>query len=161
MKKYLFFFYFFLVPTLLTLSGCADKNEVIDQNTEIPDHNWTYVDKLGFDAKIDDEKSAYNLYINLRVTADYKYSNMFVLISQNGPDKNPSVHRFELTLANKDGEWLGKGSGNLYTYQVPFLTQYKFPAKGNYHFYIEQNMRDNPLREVSDVGMRVERVPEP
>ena len=36
-----------------------------------------------------------------------------------------------------------------------FRTNYKFPAKGVYHFYIEQNMRDNPLREVSDVGLRV------
>ena len=157
MKKQLLFFYFFLIPVFFIPSGCKDKKEVIDQNTEVPNHNWTYVNKFGFDAKIDDEKLAYNLYINLRVTAGYKYSNLFVLISRNGPDKKPSVTRFELTLANPDGEWLGKGAGNLYTYQLPFLTNYKFPEKGNYHFYIEQNMRDNPLREVSDVGMRVER----
>jgi len=40
---------------------------------------------------------------------------------------------------------------------VSFLTNYKFPAKGVYHFEIEQNMRDNPLREVNDVGLRVEK----
>ncbi len=108
--------------------------------------------------KIDDEKKAYNLYMNLRVTADYKYSNLFVLISQTGPDKKSKVTRYELKLASKDGEWLGAGSGNLYSYQLPFRTNYKFPAKGVYHFYIEQNMRDNPLREVSDVGLRAEKV---
>jgi gliding motility-associated lipoprotein GldH len=96
--------------------------------------------------------------MNLRVTADYKYSNLFVLITQTGPDKKTKIKRYELTLANKGGEWLGEGSGNLYTYQLPFLTNYKFPLKGTYSFYIEQNMRDNPLREVSDVGLRVEKV---
>lgn len=71
--------------------------------------------------------------------------------------KKTSVTRYEVKLAGKDGEWFGKGSGNLYSYQVPFKTNIKFPAKGNYHFEIEQNMRDNPLHEVSDVGLRVEK----
>ena len=144
--------------SLLLLAGCTTKNAIIDQNSEVPDHNWTYLNKFKYDVKIDDEKTPYNLYMNLRVTADYKYSNIFVLITQTGPDKKAEVKRYELKLANKDGEWLGKGSGNLYSYQSPFRTNYKFPAKGVYHFYIEQNMRDNPLREVSDVGLRVEKV---
>jgi len=142
---------------LLSSIGCTDKNAIIDQNSEVPNHNWTYLNKFKYDVKIDDEKIAYNLYLNLRVTADYKYSNIFVLITQTGPDKKSAVNRFELKLAEKDGEWLGKGSGNLYSYQSPFLTNYKFTQKGVYQFYIEQNMRDNPLREVSDAGLRVEK----
>lgn len=157
MKKQLNFYWLAFFVLIFTVSGCTDKNVIIDQNRSVTDHNWTYLNKFKYDVKIDNEKNPYNLYINLRVTADYKYSNLFLLIGQTGPDKKSSVHRFELTLANKDGEWLGEGSGNLYSYQVPFLTQYKFPAKGIYHFYIEQNMRDNPLREVSDVGLRVEK----
>ena len=146
---------------LLSAAGCADKNTVIDQNSQIPDHNWTYINKFRFDVTVDDAAIAYNLYMNLRVTADYKYSNIFVLITQTGPDKRPEVKRYELKLASKDGEWLGKGSGNLYSYQAPFRTNYKFPVKGVYHIYIEQNMRDNPLREVSDVGLRVEKAQAP
>jgi len=138
-------------------SSCTDNSAVIDNNTAIADHNWSYVNKVRFDVKIDDEKAAYNLYFNLRVTADYKYSNLFVLIYQTSPGNIKKVNRYELKLANKDGEWLGKGSGNLYSYQTPFRTNYHFPAKGTYHFEIEQNMRDNPLHEISDVGLRVEK----
>jgi gliding motility-associated lipoprotein GldH len=141
---------------LLSFGSCTDKKAVIDQNTAVPNHNWAYSNKFKYDVKIDDEKIPYNIYMNLRVTADYKYSNLFVLITQTGPDKKTTIKRYELTLATKSGEWLGKGSGNLYTYQLPFLTHYKFPLKGIYHFYIEQNMRDNPLKEVSDVGVRIE-----
>ena len=147
-----------LIALLLVQTGCIDRSAVIDQNEEISNHNWTYLNKLKFDAKIDDEKVAYNLYVNLRITADYKYSNMFVLVTQTGPDKKSEVKRYELKLADKEGKWLGEGSGNLYSYQVPILTGYRFPAEGIYSFYIEQNMRDNPLREVSDVGLRVEKV---
>jgi gliding motility-associated lipoprotein GldH len=54
---------------------------------------------------------------------------------------------------------LGSGSGNLYSYQIIFKTGQRFPAKGTYHFELEQNMRDNPLHEVSDMGIRVEKAP--
>jgi gliding motility-associated lipoprotein GldH len=141
----------------MLLGSCTDPKAVIDTNTQIVDHNWAYINRIKFDCKIDDDKAAYNLYFNLRVTDKYKYSNLFVLISQTSPGGQKKVTRYEVKLASKDGEWLGKGSGNLYSYQVPFQTVVKFPAKGNYHFEVEQNMRDNPLHEVSDVGLRVEK----
>jgi len=161
MKKGLVFFYLVLSASLLLFAGCADPNTVIDQNSEVANHNWTYLNRFKFTFKIDDEKPGYNLYMNLRVTGDYKYSNLFVLISQTGPGIKNAVKRYEMRLAKKDGEWLGKGSGNLYSFQEPFLINHKFPAKGTYTFTLEQNMRDNPLREVSDVGMRVEKATAP
>jgi gliding motility-associated lipoprotein GldH len=150
--------FFILLPTLVMLfqSGCTDPDTVVDQNTAIENHNWSYSNKIKYTVKIDDPAILYNLYINLRVTGDYRYSNIFVLIRRNGP-KLKGVTRYEVKLANPDGEWLGQGSGNLYSYQVPFRTGFKFPEKGSYEFEIEQNMRDNPLHEVSDVGLRVEK----
>jgi gliding motility-associated lipoprotein GldH len=153
----LFFFPAF-AALLLSQTSCTDKNAIIDQHNQVADHNWAYNNKFTFKVQIDDEKIPYNLYMNLRVTADYKYSNMFVLITQTNPDKKTKIRRYEIKLANKAGEWLGTGSGNLYNYQLPFQTNYKFPAKGTYAITIEQNMRDNPLHEVSDVGLRVEKV---
>jgi len=151
----------YLLPVLMVfilLSSCSDPNLVVDKNTEIDNHNWSYDNVVRYDVKIDNEKTPYNLYLNLRVTGDYKYSNIFVLVHQTGPDNKAGVNRFEFKLANADGEWLGDGSGNLYSYQIMFRSAYIFPAKGIYHFAIEQNMRDNPLHEVSDVGLRVEKV---
>ena len=141
---------------MLFLNGCTDPNAIIDQNTPIDNHNWSYANRVKTSVKIEDPSAPYNLYINLRVTGEYKYSNIFVLVHKNGP-KLKGVTRFEIKLANLDGEWLGQGSGNLYSFQVPIMTNFKFPEKGTYIFDIEQNMRDNPLHEVNDVGMRVEK----
>jgi len=148
---------FLMMMGAVFITGCSDPNAVIDQNLVIPNNNWSYVNKIRNKVTIADETVPYDLYVNLRVTADYKYANLFVLIKQVNPDKKVSTNRYEFKLANADGEWLGDGSGSIYSYQVPFKKGYKFPAKGVYTFEIEQNMRDNPLREVTDVGMRVER----
>ncbi|MEO6148607.1 MAG: gliding motility lipoprotein GldH [Mucilaginibacter sp.] len=142
---------FLILLYIVFAAGCADPGAVLDRNVELPGHNWSYANKLKYDIKIDDETALYNLYFNLRVTGGYKYSNIFVIFNH-GKGKT----RYEFKLANPDGEWLGAGAGNLYAYRFPLRTQYKFPAKGTYHFEIEQNMRDNPLHEVSDAGLRVE-----
>ncbi|GAB2988044.1 hypothetical protein GCM10027049_30490 [Mucilaginibacter puniceus] len=148
---------FLMIMGAVLATGCSDPNAVIDQNVVIANNNWSYVNKIRNKVTITDETIPYNLYMNLRVTADYKYANLFVLIKQVNPDKKASTTRYEFKLANADGEWLGDGSGSIYSYQMPFKKDYKFPTKGVYTFEIEQNMRDNPLREVTDVGMRVER----
>ena len=159
MKRALNIFYgFVLLLGVFTLPGCGNGNVIIDKNTSIDNHNWTYVNKIRFDVNVEDTKIPYTLYLNLRVTGDYKYSNAFVLITIAGPDKKSDTKRYEFTLADKEGEWLGEGSGNLYSFQIPFRKGYKFPTAGTYTFFIEQNMRDNPLKEVSDVGMKVEKV---
>lgn len=149
------FKYIFFVPVLL-LASCAD-NAITDVNMAVKGHNWSYINKIKVPVNVEDNTIAYNIYLNLRHTADYKYSNIFVRIHESGPGMKHSTTRQEFTLAEPDGEWLGKGSGNLYSYQLLYKEGYHFPAKGTYIFEVEQNMRDNPLKEVSDVGIRVER----
>jgi len=158
MKAFKVVFACLVTLVLFSVQGCTDPLAVMDDNTEVPNHNWSYTNRVKYDVKIDDEAVPYNLYFNLRVTGSYKYANMFVLFSQTSPGKKTHTTRYEFKLANKDGEWQGSGSGNLYSYQLPLRTLYKFPVKGTYHFELEQNMRDNPLHEVSDAGLRVEKV---
>ncbi|MFD0795528.1 gliding motility lipoprotein GldH [Mucilaginibacter litoreus] len=147
----------FIAVACFTLQGCSDPAMVIDQNMEIPNHNWTYVNRVKYNVKIEDNTVPYNLYFNVRVTGNYRYSNMFALVKMTSPGKKTLTTRYEFKLANNDGQWLGSGSGNMYSYQIPLRKGFKFPAAGTWHFEIEQNMRDNPLREVTDAGLRVEK----
>jgi gliding motility-associated lipoprotein GldH len=148
-----------LIIASAMLAGCTD-NAVIDTNFEISNHNWSYIKKVKVPVKITDISKKYNVYFNLRHTADYRYSNIFILIRQTSPDRKTRTDRKEFKLAYPDGEWLGSGSGNIYSYQLPFIQNHTFPKAGTYTFEFEQNMRDNPLREVTDVGLRVEPVGE-
>ena len=150
---------FFFAVFMFCCTGfisCKNNGTVADTNQAINARNWSYVNKVRVPVKIENEKLLYNVYINLRHTADYKYSNIFLLVHMKGPDGKVLTERKEFKLALPDGQWLGKGSGNLYSYQLPFKQRYKFPRKGNYLFEIEQNMRDNPLKEITDVGLRIE-----
>lgn len=145
----------FLAVTGLT--SCQDTQTVIDNNFKIAEHNWSYTEKVQVPVMIENADLPYNLYVNLRLTASYRYSNIFLLIHITGPDGKRTTERKEFRLALPDGEWLGSGSGNLYSYQILYKENYKFPEKGKYIIELEQNMRDNPLNSVTDAGVRVEK----
>ncbi|MXV49860.1 gliding motility lipoprotein GldH [Pedobacter sp. HMF7647] len=142
-----------LFVTCLLIS--CNENTLVDSNKEIENHNWLYNNKIRIPVTITDAGKAYNLFMNLRHTANYKYSNIYVIIREIGPDKKTKAVRKEFQLAYPDGQWLGKGSGNLYSYQFQIFKNHHFSQKGNYLIEFEQNMRDNPLREVSDIGLKV------
>jgi gliding motility-associated lipoprotein GldH len=150
----------FLLVVLMTtiLTSCQDQSAIVDTNIELDKHNWSYTEKVKIPLSIDSAGLPCNLYLNLRHTSDYKYSNIFLLIHITGPDGKKATERREFKLALPDGEWLGSGSGNLYSYQILFKKDYKFPLKGKYIIELEQNMRDNPLDHITDAGIRVERV---
>lgn len=143
----------FITAFVVFLSGC-DSNHIVDSNQSMPSRNWSYPNKVKVLVDITDSNKAYDIYFKLRHTADYRYSNIFVLFSVKTAQRKRS-RRYEFKLAEADGQWRGAGSGNLYSYTFPLLTNFKFPAPGKYELELEQNMRDNPLKEVSDVGIKV------
>lgn len=63
----------------------------------------------------------------------------------------------ELTLADPSGKWLGSGMGDIWDNRVLFKQQFRFPEKGTYIFTLEQAMRIDPLPQIMDVGIRIEK----
>lgn len=145
----------FLFFGLCVFVACNDT-AVKDVFVNIPNSNWSYDRPIKTVVEITDSSKPYNLLVNFRHTEDYRYANLWIRVSIIDPSKKKITERKEFQLALQDGEWLGKGSGNLYSYQLVFKDKYQFNQAGKYTFIIEQNMRDNPLKHVSDVGLRVE-----
>lgn len=148
--------YYLLVGFICIAALGCNTNNLADLNIEMPKRNWSYVNKVKAEVDIKDNKNPYTVYFKLRHTADYRYSNIFVLLHVKAPGRKKQTRRFEFKLAESDGQWLGSGSGNLFTYKFKMLSNYQFPVNGRYVIEIEQNMRDNPLKEVSDAGITVE-----
>jgi gliding motility-associated lipoprotein GldH len=141
---------------ILVMQACVNQNVKVDTYNAIPKQNWTYVNPVKATLNVTDSTQAYNIYVNFRHTADYKYANIWLRFHIIGPNQKDVPVRQEFQLAMPDGQWLGTGSGNLFTYQLIYKQNYKFASTGKYTLIVEQNMRDNPLKAVSDVGIYVE-----
>ncbi|MCX2573682.1 gliding motility lipoprotein GldH [Pedobacter sandarakinus] len=144
--------FFLFVSTLV-----ACTTSVVDSNIEIPERKWTYRNHIKTEFEIKDHSKPYNIYFKLRHTADYKYANIYLLVHLKLGEQI-ITKRYQYKLAKNDGEWLGSGSGNVFSYLLPLQTNFRFPQSGKFEIDIEQNMRDNPLVEISDTGILVEEV---
>lgn len=149
-----------IVAAMALFITACDPARVFDENRSIEGANWYYKNKMPFDVRINDTSKLYNVYVNLRVDADYKYSNIFMWVHTTNPDKKTDQRRIEIKLADESGKWLGSGLGDLYDYQFPAFKKVKFPQQGFYRFELEQNMRDDTLMHVKAAGVRVEEVTE-
>ena len=153
MRRIIKSLFFLLVCSCL--AACTDT-AIVDDYESILRQRWSYDKPVKIEVEITDISKAYNVYINLRHTEDYAYSNIWLKTSVLGADKKKQDQRTEFTLAKPDGTWLGRGSGSLYSYRLILKENYRFSKAGKYVFVIEQNMRDNPLDAITDVGLRVE-----
>lgn len=145
-----------ILMLLATAPGCI-RQPYFEENFAFDPRGWGYEVKPSFDVEINDTTAVYSLFLNLRHTGGYKYSNLFLLISVAGPEQDTVTDRFEFTLAAPDGRWLGDGSGNIYSYRIPFSDSTRFRRKGLYRFRMEQNMRDPMLAGIEDAGLRIEK----
>lgn len=146
---------FVFLGVLISLQSCVD-NAIVDNFFTIPNQHWTYAQPIKTAVGITNPEKGYNIYINLRHTDAYKYANIWFKVSIISPDKKKETKRVEFNLASPDGAWLGTTAGNLFTCQLPYKQNFKFTQKGKYLIIVEQNMRDNPLDGVNDLGLRVE-----
>lgn len=144
-----------LVSIVLFVSSCG-KQTMYDHNVEI-NEPWKSADKAVFDIDINDTINQYNVYINIRNTADYDYSNLYLFIKTEFPNNYVVIDTAEIFLADTKGNWLGSGFGEIKDIQVLFRKNGRFARKGLYHISFEQAMRDTELYGIKSVGIRIER----
>ncbi|MES2780529.1 MAG: gliding motility lipoprotein GldH [Bacteroidota bacterium] len=146
----------FWVASIIVLFVSCDPGRVFDDNKSIPGNAWHFKNTVPFEVQVTDTTKFYNVYVNLRINSDYKYSNIFMWLNTTNPQKKMDQRRIEIRLADEGGKWLGNGLGDIYDYQFPVFQKIKFPNSGFYRFELEQNMRDDTLMNVKSVGVRVE-----
>ena len=143
------------IAVLLVFSSCA--NDSFNKRTVIPEAEWAQENRVAFDVNIDDTLSLYAFGIGLRHLENYRYSNLFVFLHTTMPNGNHTHDTIECTLATPEGRWIGKSSGSMRDLTVPLNANLKFPLTGNYHFELEQAMREPKLKGISDIGLYIEK----
>src|SRR5437868_581839 len=114
---------------MLFLCAC-DPGRLYEENRSIDGNAWYYKSVVPFDVQIQDTMKLYNVYTNLRVSSDYKFSNIFMWVHVINPERKEDKRRIEIKLADETGKWLGAGLGDIYDYRFPVLQKVKFPHSG-------------------------------
>ena len=143
------------ICSLLILVSC-DPGRVYEKNIKIPDGIWDKDNKVSFEVFIDDTVSAHNLYVNVRNTSLYPFSNLYLFIETIAPSGHTIRETFEITLSDDRVKWLGSGLGDMWDLQQIYKTNVRFAQRGKYTVEYQQCMRMDKLPFLLDVGLRIE-----
>ena len=151
-----------IIFSLFSMLSC-DEKRAFDQYESLPNH-WHQDSIVSFEFTAPDTINSYNLFINLRNSADYKYSNLFLITEMQFPKGKVISDTLEYKMAKPSGEWLGTGFGELKENKLWYKENIRFSESGDYQINIEQAMRQvgetegvARLEGVTDVGFRIEK----
>lgn len=130
--------------------------DLYEKNVAIPGHQWKSDFKPSFTFTIKDSTTPYQLFLMFRHTEKYNYTNIYINLYIQPPGKdNTQIIQKNLLLANNNG-WLGSGMDDIYEHRIP-LGEKQTLKSGTYTFTVEQIMREDPLENVLNVGLRIEK----
>lgn len=138
------------------LNGC-EQTRVFDKNIPVAKSGWSYDEQKRFEVNINDTLTPYNLYINVRHTDEYPYNNIWLKMTTVFPDSSIKENNLNVELSSPTGEWTGICVDGICFNSVMMQSNFAFRQKGKYTFILEQDMRLNPLPEILDIGLKVEK----
>jgi len=154
----------FIFTCFFLITSC-DSKAVYDVYKELP-NQWHKDSVANFNFQSPDTTNIYNLYVNIRNTNDYKYSNLFLIVELNYPNGKAVKDTLEYKMAAPNGELLGSGFSDIKESKLwyrGFNSKFKFSEEGEYNVNIQHAMRNNGdvngienLEGITDIGFRVE-----
>ena len=98
----------------------------------------------------------YQVFFVLRHNEKYNFNNIYINLAANLPGQDSITIRKNLILATNEKGWLATGMDDIYEHRLKLGDPEKFRA-GTYTFTVEQVMREDPLENVLDAGIRIEK----
>ncbi len=148
--------YLLIILIAILFMSCS-KSSVFEEDIDIPDGIWNEANKVVFSFNINDTKTPYNIFFNIRSTNMYASSNLWLFVTTIAPNGSSMCDTFECVLADESGKWLGAGIGDNIDTQIAYKKNVGFPAKGTYSVQIQQGMRTPNLPFIMEVGLLVEK----
>jgi gliding motility-associated lipoprotein GldH len=152
----------FLFIIIAGLLFSCDKKRVFDEYQSVGSA-WNMKKEVIFELPKVDTLKKYNLFINLRANDDYKFNNLFLIVSMEQPNGLTKIDTLEYEMADVDGTLLGEGFSDIKESKLYYKENMKFKASENNKIRIKQAVRQTgkivgvqDLEGITEVGFRIE-----
>jgi len=153
---------FLLTAACLGWASCSVPSGVFEKDVTLPGQQWEsgFKPTINFVVSPQDTANIYNVYIVLRHTDAYNYNNIWIRGTVKTPgDSTGRSERYDLSLADNEKGWKGSGMDDIFEDRVWIQQRTRFTRPGTYSYTLEQIMWEDPLKNVLNVGVRIEKAP--
>jgi len=155
----------FAATTLLLLFLGCKSAAVFEKTTAIPKFQWKADFPCEAEFDITDTAASYNIYLVFRHTDAYKYNNVWVNAGFQTPGKPMIFKKLNFVISDERmSKWKGTGMDDIWEVRELFPADSlfsgnptRFTNPGHYRFKLYHAMYDEPLDQVMNVGVRIEK----
>lgn len=155
------------IAILILLFVSCDRTTVVGDLKNL-DGSWNKDEVVTFSIPQLDSLKRYHMFLNVRNTNEYKYNNLFLIVSMNFPHGRTIVDTLEYRMAHPDGSWMGEGIGTVIDNKLWYKENISFTEEGEYTLSIQHAVRNNGdtqgvtnLEGITDVGFSIEEATQP
>lgn len=142
-----------IAAIVCTLAAC-NHSTIYNNYQDLPTTGWHQDSVLQYAVDITDCTATYDILLTIRNNDTYPYQNLWLFVSEKNTDGCILYDTIECYLADNHGHWLGTGTR---TYELPlyYSTEHHFPQEGEYVFTFRQGMREEYLRGITNIGLKI------
>ncbi|NRT13037.1 gliding motility lipoprotein GldH [Flavobacterium sp. 14A] len=152
-----------ILVLLIAVVFCScDKTRVFDEYKSVGSA-WHKDSIVSFDLPQLDSTQRYNMFINVRDNDNYKFNNLFLIVSLELPNGFTKIDTLEYQMAEPDGTLLGNGFTDIKESKLFYKEGVRF--RSPYKVSIKQAVRETgkipgvqELDGITEVGLRIEKI---
>jgi gliding motility-associated lipoprotein GldH len=146
-----------MAVSLQLIAASCTTIDLYEKTVAIPGHAWKNSFRPSFEFDIKDTASPYQLFFILRHNEKYNYNNIYINLYAQVPGQDSTIRiQRDLVLATNDKGWKATAMDDIYEHRIP-LGDPEVLKAGHYKFTVEQIMREDPLENVLNAGIRIEK----
>lgn len=135
----------------------CNENTLYHSYQSLPLEGWKKSDTLFFNIPLKDSLTLLRLSAEIRNESNYKYQNLYLIISHNLEDSTSwKTDTLQFTLSNNEGKWKGTGWGSLFQTST-YIGNAVARRPGSYTLKVFHGMQDDPLKGLNDIGIKIEK----
>ncbi len=142
---------------LLSLLSCR-SNVTFTDSAAIPAETWKLDNVVTFSPTVSDTSTLHNIFFTIRTGSSYPFRNIWLFVTTTSPSGKRLTDTLQYMLADEKGKWFGRGLGDVRELNLPYRIGIWFPEKGVYNFQVRHGMRNEDLKGVYDLGIRIEKL---
>ena len=144
---------------LTTFALSCNKNRIFEEhNTNFPKFRWDKSNIVEFSPEITDNNCDYKIFIAVRHIAGFQLKDINVKLDIISPSGEVTTKDYTLPLYNKNNEALSDCAGDYCDLESMIEKNFKFKETGKYKFRLSHQMSINPIPNVMEVGLIIDKL---
>lgn len=148
------------IPAILMITfllSCNTGKIYEEHNTNFPKFRWDKSNVVEFNPEITDTASNYEITVALRHIFGFNLKSIKIDFEIISPSGEKSLNEYLLSFYNDQGDLLSACAGDFCDFEQLIEDNFKFKETGAYQINIYHRMDVNPIPNIMEVGLIIEK----